>query len=261
MSSWDFTATGPIRANLELPSGSVQVTAAKTETVRVSLIPSGPGGEKLLADTEVSFEGETLRVHVPSRTSIRRNASLDLTVELPEDSSIRVKTASADVTCEGALGPVNATTASGDVRVNQVSGDADLTTASGDVRIDDVTADVRVSTASGDVEIGRAGGDIIAKTASGDVSIGHAGQSASAKTASGDVRIDSIASGLADATTVSGDITVAVVPGVGVYLDVSTLSGDVSSDLDSDSGAEGDASLTVSGRSVSGDVRIIRASR
>jgi DUF4097 and DUF4098 domain-containing protein YvlB len=259
MTSWEFDATGPVRADIDLPAGSVRVTAVKTETVRVNLTASGHAGERLLAETEVSFGDGTLRVHVPKRVSVRGNSGLDLTVELPEGSSVKAMTASADVTFEGELGSVNGSTASGDVRAGRVSGDVELTTASGDVRLEEATGDVRVSTASGDANVGRAGGDIIAKTASGDVWIGEAGQSATAKTASGDVRIDAIASGLADATTVSGDIVIAVVPGVGVYIDISTLTGDVSSDLESDAGAEGEASLTVSCRSVSGDVRIARA--
>jgi DUF4097 and DUF4098 domain-containing protein YvlB len=259
MSSWEFAASGPVQADIDLPAGSVHVTATKTDTVRVDLTASSNAGERLLAETEVGFEDDTLRVHVPKRVSIRGNAGLDLTIELPEGSSVKAKTASADVTFDGELGSVNGSTASGDVHADRIGGDVELTTASGDVRLGESTGDVRVTTASGDTNIGRADGDIIAKTASGDVWIGAAGQSATAKTASGDVRIDSIASGLADATTVSGDITLAVVPGVGVYMDISTLTGDVSSDLESDAGAEGEASLTVSCRSVSGDIRIVRA--
>lgn len=263
MTNWEFTAAGPIQADLRLPAGSVNVTATDTDKVSVSLTASSGAGERLLGDTEVSFEGETLRVLTPKRTSIRGNASLDLTVELPEGSSVRVQGASADLDFTGAIGRLNAHTASGDVRAERINGDVELTTASGDVRLEDATGDVRATTASGDITVNSAGGDIIAKTASGDVWVGRAGQSVTAKTASGDVRIDSIASGLADANTVSGDVTVAVVPGIGLYLDISTLTGDVSSDLDSDNSVavEGEATLTVSCRTVSGDVRLTRAAR
>lgn len=262
MTNWEFTAAGPIKADLRLPAGSVNVTAANTDKVSVSLTASSGAGERLLDDTEVSFEHETLRVLTPKRTSIRGNASLDLTVELPEGSSVTVEAASADLDFTGTLGRLHANTASGDVRAERVAGDVALTTASGDVRLGDASGDARVSTASGDVMVHRADGDIIAKTASGDVWIGRAGKSVTAKTASGDVHIDSIASGLADAKTVSGDVTVAVAPGTGVYLDISTLTGDVSSELESDDSvaAEGEATLTVSCRTVSGDVRLTRAS-
>jgi hypothetical protein len=263
MANWEFAADGPIRADIDLPAGSVNVAAAKTDKVSLSLTASSGAGERLLAETEVSFEDNTLRVHTPKRSSIRGNASLDLRAELPEGSLVAAQTASADLDFTGTLGTLNATTASGDVQAKRVTGDVELTTASGDVRLEDAAGDARLSTASGDVIVNGADGDVIAKTASGDVWIGRAGQSVTAKTASGDVHFDRVASGLADATTVSGDITVAVAPGIGVYLDISTLTGDVSSELDADDSvaAEGESALTVSCRSVSGDVRIIRAGR
>jgi DUF4097 and DUF4098 domain-containing protein YvlB len=261
MANWEFTAAGPIRADISLPAGSVHVTTAQTDKVTLSLSASSSAGERLLANTEVSFEDNTLRVRAPKRSSIFGNVSLDLHLELPEGSSVTADTASADVTLDGQFGGVHGKTASGGLRVYRVDGDAELTTASGHVRLEDATGDARLTTASGDVIVNRADGDIIAKTASGDVWIGRAGQSVTAKTASGDVRIDSIDSGLADATTVSGDITLAVAPGIGIYMDISTLSGDVSSELDADESvaAEGEAVLTVSCRSVSGDVRIVRS--
>lgn len=259
MASWEFPTEGPVQAEISLPAGSVQVTGTQTDTVTVSLEPASRAGERLMADTEVSFDGGKLRVITPRRVSVFGNASLDLAITLPAGSSVAADTASADVTCQGEIGALGGKTASGDVDAEQVGGDVDFTTASGDVRLDETTGDVRVSTASGDLTIGRAGGEIIAKTASGDVRITEAGQSATVKTASGDVRIESISMGLADATTVSGDIVIAIAPDVGVYLDVSTLSGDANSELDSSAGAEGEASLTVSCRSVSGDVRITRA--
>jgi DUF4097 and DUF4098 domain-containing protein YvlB len=60
---------------------------------------------------------------------------------------------------------------------------------------------------------------------------------------------------------VSGDITIAVVAGIGVYMDISTLSGHVRSELDSESSsssANGEPDLTLSCRTVSGDVVILR---
>jgi hypothetical protein len=261
MASWEFPAEGPVQAEISLPAGSVHATATQTDTVTVSLESASKSGERLLAETEVSFDGGKLRVITPRRVSVFGNASLNLAITLPAGSSVAADTASADVTCHGDMGGLSGKTASGDVDAERVGGDVDFSTASGDVELAETTGDVRVSTASGDLTVGRAGGEIIAKTASGDVRIGAAGQSATVKTASGDVRIDRVSTGLADATTVSGDIVIAVAPEVGVYLDVSTLSGDAASELDSSGSAEGEAGLTISCRSVSGDVRITRASR
>jgi DUF4097 and DUF4098 domain-containing protein YvlB len=103
----------------------------------------------------------------------------------------------------------------------------------------------------------RAGGEAEVQTASGDVWIEHAGASVWAHTASGDVRIGAIAAGRGDIATVSGDIWVAVPAGIGVYLDLSAISGDVRSELEP-SGAGGDADLTLVCRSVTGDVLVSR---
>lgn len=265
MTSWEFHATGPIEADISLPAGNVNVTAAQAQTVTISLLPQHGGGstaaEKLIAGTEVSFEGGTLTVNVPKRVQLRGDTSLDLTITLPEGSSVAVRTASADVSCTGELGALEGYTASGDVTADRIAGHASLTTASGDVRLTDATGDVSVSTASGDTTIERIGGDLRAKTASGDLRIAEAGGSAEVKTASGDVQIGSIASGRADVTSVSGDVALAVPPGVGVYLDLSSISGHVRSELDAaaDGGGNGEPSLTLRCKSVSGDIVVTRA--
>jgi DUF4097 and DUF4098 domain-containing protein YvlB len=264
MTSWEFSATGPITADISLSAGNVALTAAQAETVRVSLLPQhGRGGraEKLIADTEVSFEGGTLTVHVPRRVQLRGDAELDLMIELPAGSSVTARTASADLKATGELGALDGHTASGDLTADRVLDDASLVTASGDVRLQDVGGDVSFNTASGDALIARVGGDFTAKTASGDVRIGQAGRSAEVRTASGDVRIDAIAAGRVDVTSVSGDVAIAVPPGTGVFLDLASISGRVRSDLDPDArgGDDGAASLTVRCNSVSGDIKIARA--
>lgn len=264
MASWEFTADGPVKAEIKLPAGRVKVTATPARTVTVSLLPERTAGsrsaEKLIADTEVSFDGGTLTVEVPDRVHLRGDTSLNLAVELPNGSSVAVRTASADVSCTGELGSLQGHTASGDVTAERV-GHAGLTTASGDVRLREVTGDTLLQTASGDAVIQRADGDITAKTASGDLTIGHAAHSVHAQTASGDVMIDRVSAGTVDLTSVSGDVSVGVAPGIGIYLDLSSLSGRVRSELDADEqgGSHGEPGLTLRGNSVSGAIKITRA--
>ena len=82
-----------------------------------------------------------------------------------------------------------------------------------------------------------------------------------ARTASGDVRLDGIASGLVELNSATGDIRVSVVPGIGVYLDLSSLSGSVRSYLDEVNNPDGDADTAVEirARTMSGDIRIMKA--
>ena len=259
MAIWEFPATGPVQAEIKLPAGSVAVTASKTSAVTVALHSSGRSGDQLIEQTEVSFEAGTLAVKVPEKVRVRGSAALDLVIELPEGSHVMAGTASADVVCSGQLGGLTATTASGDVLAGQVDGDAALTTASGDIRLAATAGEVRAETASGEIMLERAGGDIIAKTASGDVIVQHAGQSVTVRTASGEVRVDRIGAGLADISSMSGDITLAVLPGASVYMDISTLSGHVSSELESAAGSDEEPGLTLSCKTLTGDVRIVRA--
>ena len=265
MTSWEFPADGPIEARISLPAGSVTLTAAPTETVTVSLTPThtltgAKDAERLIGETEVSFEGGRLSVEVPKRLHIRGNASLDLTIALPGGSTVDANIASADLRGTVELAGLRVHAASGDVTVEKITGQADLTTASGDVRLEWVTGDIRIKTASGDVNVGSAEGDIKTTTASGDVRIGQARQWVQSKTASGDIRIDAIAEGRAEATSVSGDISVAVPPGTDVYLDLSSLSGRVRSDLDAAGSGQpgGEPGLALTCNTVSGDIRVSR---
>jgi DUF4097 and DUF4098 domain-containing protein YvlB len=235
MTSWEFPATGPIDLQVRIPAGEVTVRAVATQTATVTL----SGAERTLDATRVEFDQGALSVIAPERPRLGRTADLDVTVEMPEGSSCLVHTASADVGCTGELTSLDVHTASGDVSAERVSGVA------------------RANTASGDVYIGAAG-EADLKSASGDVTIGQVSGPVQVSTASGDVRIDAASGSRAEAKSASGDIRVAVTPGIGVYLDLSTLSGTASSDLDpAEEG--GGADMTLSCRTLSGDVHVTTA--
>jgi DUF4097 and DUF4098 domain-containing protein YvlB len=258
MTNWEFPVSGPITLEARLPAGDIQVTATDTELVTVSLRSGSKRGEQLIGETEVTFDTGTLTVSVPERIRLLSSTSLDLVVQLPTGSKARIRTASADVRCHGELGGLEVKSASGEVHAELVTGPAKVDTASGDIELGDVTGDVRVTTASGDASVEHAGGMLTMNSASGALRTLRADSSAAARSASGDVQIASMASGRADLSTVSGDIKVAVQPGIGVYLDLFAMSGDVRSDLDA-GGAEGDAALTLHCRSISGDVHVTQA--
>src|SRR5215469_2717890 len=261
MSHWEYPGSEPIDAFIDLASGSVALTAKATDATTVSLAPSGFGrnADKLLSEVRVGFDNGRLEVVGPKRAGLWRGyPGLDLTVTLPQASRCTVRTASADVTSTGELAELDAHTASGDVTATAVTRNLQAVTASGDVRAEETGEVADVRTVSGDIRITRAG-DIQARTASGDVTIATAAGSATMTTASGDVRIGAMASGRADVNTASGDVVVGVARDVGVYLDLASLSGSVTSQLE-DAEPGGDVTLEVRCRSLSGDIRIARAS-
>jgi DUF4097 and DUF4098 domain-containing protein YvlB len=267
MASWEFPGSDPIDVHIDLPSGSIAIAAEPTEATKVSLVPSRPGrdSDELIAQVTVEFSDGQLEITGPRNLGLLRHRSgLDLTVKVPTSSRCTVRTASSDVACVGELGSLDAHTASGDVTAAVVHGPVQLAVASGDVWLEEGSQGVTVHSASGDVRVLRASGDVSIDTASGDIQIGTADGAVTVRAASGDVRIDSFGHGVADVNTVSGDVTVGVAAGIGVYLDLSSFTGDIRSDLDrsdDDDDDDGDADVTVKCKTVSGDVRIKKAAQ
>jgi hypothetical protein len=261
MTHWEFPGSEPIDAFIDLAAGRVMLTAQPTDVTTVELTASWPGrSEQLPSDVQVSFDGGRLEITGPRRSGLwRGHTALDLAVTLPAGSRCMVRGASADLTCTGELAELDAHTASGDVTVAVITGHAEIQTASGDVRVEEAGAGADVRTAGGDIRLARAGGGVRVRTASGDVNIGGAASSVAVVTSSGDVRLASVWAGRTDVQTVSGDIVVGVAEGVGVYLDLASVTGSTTSQLE-ETGASDGVPLEVVCRAVSGDIRIARAS-
>ncbi len=240
MASWEFPVTEPIDVRIRIPDGDITVTALPTKTATVHIV--GDGRNDPASGVKVSCEAGVLSILAPDRSRLFsfHSPSFDVTVGVPPGSSCRVDTAAGDLRCSGELGALTARTASGDVTADQVTGPAEVNSASGDLRL------------------GRSG-PLRAKTVSGDIGVGTADSDVTAMSVSGDVLIERVTGGEINARTTSGDITVAVAPGLRLALDLSTLSGDASSELE-DSGADGEIVATVTCHSISGDVRLRRAS-
>jgi DUF4097 and DUF4098 domain-containing protein YvlB len=265
MTNWEFPCSEPAAIRVApWPSGSVAISGAQTDVITVRVVPRRRGGEELLEDVSVSFEDGRLVVSGPRSSFMRlRSSDLDLTIKAPVGSDCDVHTASADVSCVGELGAVRVNTASGDVTVASADGEVSVKSASGDVFVDQAREDARIDTTSGDVKISRVGGDLEVKAISGDVTAGQVGGSATVNTVSGDIDVKDISSGSANIEALSGDVSVAVARGIGVYLDLSTMSGDVRNELDDadESGqADQSAELELRCRTISGDIRVRKAS-
>jgi hypothetical protein len=260
MASWEFLTDGPIDLEIRLPAGNITIIAESTQTATVTLLPQRPGSqrdEEAVDRARVDFRNGRLFVIAPEHPWLRGSAALDLTVLVPSESACEVVTASADIRCTGQLGRLKARTASGDLDCDVINGPVVVSTASGAVRLRDAAGPLRVHSASGEVAAERTGAEATVQTASGHVRIETACASVRARTSSGDVRVGAISAGRGEIATVSGDIGVGIPAGVGVYLDLSAVSGQVRSELEP-SEADSDADLTLLCRSVSGDVLVSR---
>jgi hypothetical protein len=263
MTKWDFPCSDPVDISIDSwASGSIAISGEPTDTVLVEVEPSRRGrAADLLDDVQVVFEDGQLYIRGPRGLSFRPRAGLDLTIKAPAGSSCAAKTASADLSCVGVLSALAMNTASGDLTAASVTGDVSVRSASGDVLLDTVDGELTMHTASGDTRVTQVAGAVRITSASGDVAIGSCGGSVTARTAAGDIRLDSISSGLVELNSATGDIQVAVVPGIGVYLDMSSMAGSIRSDLDEVDSPVGDsgAAVEIRARTLSGDIRITKA--
>lgn len=267
MTHWDFACSDPVDISIDSwASGGIVVSGEPTATIAVDIVPSHRNAEaaELARQVEVSFEDGQLAIRGPQLSSFRRRRGLELTVKAPSGSTCSARTASADVTCVGDVSGLSVRTASGDVTAPAVSGDVTVQSASGDVLLDTVGGEMTISTASGDIRARQADGAAKINTASGDVTLGYCAGDITVSTASGDIDLEAVAEGTVELRSVSGDLSVGVVPGIGVYLDLSSTSGSLHNGLDAagedEHSAPSDASVQISCRSLSGDIRVHKAS-
>ncbi len=266
MTNWDFACSDPVDISVDSwGAGSVVVSGEPTSALVVEVVPSHrrAAPDDLLEQIQVEFEDGQLYVRGPRVTAFRRKQGLDLSIKAPPGSTCAAKTVSADLSCVGEISAVTLQTASGDFTAASIGGDVTVKSASGDVLLDRAAGALTVQTASGDVKVTQVDGDIRINSASGDVTIGSCAGPAAVRTASGDVRFTALAAGRIELASASGDLAVAVVPGVGVYLDLSSNSGDIRSELDPGDGDEHEdassAALQLSCRTWSGDIQITKA--
>jgi DUF4097 and DUF4098 domain-containing protein YvlB len=237
-----FHTPGPIRVDVGVPSGTVEVDAADVEETIVDVDAS----DELLRRTTVELRGDELRVEVRNRDgffiSFTREA-IRVRIRCPRDSSLAVSSKSADVVATGTYGDVRVRTASGDVSV-ETAGALDVQSASGDVTAGAARGRVSIQVVSGDVRLRDAAGDVRAQSVSGDIAV------------------DRVAVGEARFEAVSGDVEVGIARGSRLHVDAFTLSGDTRSELElGDAHEAGDDGPLVQLRvkTVSGDIAVVRA--
>lgn len=240
-----FDTPGPLRIKVEIASGDVELETVDGTSSEVVLEGDDEVVEEVRVELRSRGDGHELFVQTNPRSGLRafRSKDVDVRITAPHGAEVQIAAASADVVGRGRFGEVAVESASGDVSFEHVEGDA------------------KTQTASGDIEIDRIGGAGKLQSASGDVSVGEAAGSLKISTASGDQEIGSVASGEIALQTASGDIAVGVKRGTNVFIDVRSMSGETSSDLDVGDAPDADGpAVEVKAVAMSGDIRIVRAS-
>ena len=204
-----------VRATFEIRAGS---DAEADEIFEAAKLEVSQGDEFL--DLKQDDEGHTFRHGVigalPRIFGGHADVELDVYLEVPHGTDLRLVTVSGDVNARGLVG---------EQRYQTVSGDLSLVDGGGVVRFNTVSGDGRL----------RADGSLVvrAESVSGDLAVSAPHLvGVRAQTVSGDVEIEGAleASGDFRAETVSGDLVVGLVGAAS--FEVRGLSTDISSDLD-----------------------------
>jgi DUF4097 and DUF4098 domain-containing protein YvlB len=243
-----FHTPEPVELELRVVAGEVRVETSETAESTIELEGLNDAGRRAVEDARIELAGRRLEVAVEKRGfvigfTIGRGPAVRVVASVPDGSSVDVKTVSADVAVDGRVAK------------------ADLKAVSGDVRIESVEGDLDLKSVSGDLFAGRVGGRLDANTVSGDVQVREVGRGARVKTVSGDQTIESVAEGEVRIQSVSGDVRVGIAPGASVWMDVRSVSGKTTSQLEPTDAPASDAerAVEVRGNTVSGDVTIGRA--
>ncbi len=232
-----FSTPEPPNLRINLPSGDIRIETSQTAETRVEL--SGPHED----DARIEMRRNEIVIEIERKKLFGFRGDHDLVVSAPEGTGLDAETASGDLDGRGRLG------------------DVDVDSASGDVRFEAVDGRLNVNTASGDVEADFVGGDVRVNSASGDLTLGEIEHDAKIRTASGDVEIRSAVRGKIDVQSASGDVRLGIRRGSSVYIDASSMSGDMTSELDvTDAPPEsGGPAIDFRARTMSGDVTVRRA--
>ena len=269
MSEHHFETHRPVSLLVEIGRGSVTIVA--TDTTESSVEVTGRDAESV----RVEQSGDQISVVAPKQRTgfLAGDSRLDVSVTVPTDSDLAVRTGSADITVDGVVATSRIRSGSGEVQVDTFGGPAVVETGSGAIRVAEARSELRiksgsgdislghtgssvaVSTGSGDVEIGTSNGPTVVKTGSGDLTVVDAQSDVSLTTGSGDLLVRKALRGRVTAKGASGDVRLGIAAGVPVWTDISTVSGEIRSNLNgAGRPTEGADHVEVRAKTVSGDI-------
>lgn len=269
MTEHRFETPGPVELFVQIGKGTVDITAA--DTAETHVVVTGRDADQVA----VQHDGRQVSVVAPRLRGglFGGDSRLDVRVTLPADSNLALGTGSADIVVRGRIGTGQAKSGSGDIHLDAVTGPLLVESGSGNIRVTDARGSLKVksgsgdvvvgesaavasiSTGSGDVRMASSSGQTVVKTGSGDLEVGDASHDLTLTTGSGDLVVSRLRHGRISAKGASGDVRIGVLAGVPVWTDISTVAGDIRSNL---SGAgrpeEGADHIEIRARTVSGDI-------
>ncbi len=195
--------------------------------------------------------------------------SAELEVQVPQASTVEVRTMGAGITVQGVSGPLRLQSVTSDISVKGgAPTEIEARTTNGNIHIDAATPQLRAQSVSGDVRVTGARGKANVHTVSGDCSLAGGDFS--------DVRFESVSGemtftggvvGSFEVQSHSGDVALHLPPATNADVELRTFSGDLMVDMGNgpklDSDHELNTKLGAGGarvrvRTFSGDVKVTR---
>ncbi|RYG34436.1 hypothetical protein EON81_15545 [bacterium] len=196
---------------------------------------------------------------------------LDLEINVSENIPVEVRVEQGAVIIADTASSARVSSRLGEVALSGLNGVVEVNNDNGSVRISKTESpSLTVESKSGDVFLSEVSGTINARTASGDIAVESShGKVISLESVSGDVRVDldTPPTGNVNVRTVSGQATVLVCEGGDVRVSLSTLRGQVVSELplideattpQRVTGRLGDGKGSIDVSAVTGDVSLTR---
>lgn len=268
-----FTTPGPLTLRIRNTSGEIRVETAEGEetTVELEALRNDDVSQAAVEAARVELReragGHELRVEIPERGStsklgflFSRSPEVLVRVTSPPGADLQVQTRSADLDARGRFGSAEIETTSGDIEIVELSGDLRLRDVSGDAHIGHIGRNAEIQTVSGDVTVEAGERAVTLQSVSGDLAVRAAGGPVTLNSVSGDQRAEGAGNGPVSAQSVSGDIRIGIRPGVRVWIDAASRSGDVTSELEVRDGQAADGPVAeLRLQSLSGDIAIVRS--
>jgi len=277
-----FETTGPVSATISILVGDVRISAADRTDAVVVVRPDNPSNKadvRVAEQTRIEYADGRLLVKTPKNLGswFGRTGSIEVVLEVPSGSQVRVDTGMGDVLADGRLGDcdlktgygdicvertgaLRLNTSAGDATVEHAEGDTMVTTGTGEVRVRHVGGSAQVKNSHGHTWIGEVHRDLQANAANGNITVDRAEANVAAKTAHGTVRVAEVVRGQIVLETAHGDLEVGIREGTAAWLDVNTSGGRVQNQLTATAGPDEDGeTVEVRARTYHGDIVIRRS--
>ena len=215
----ELAAPATSELQVDAGAGSLTVRGAEGATEFRATATLCASDERRLEGLGATLRGGRLDTTYPSRRSGlfswagNRYARIDLEVEVPAGTNLRVEDGSGVVRISG-VGDVDLEDGAGAIHIEDV-GSLAIDDGSGDIRIAGVAGDVRLDDNSGSLAVEAVGGDVVIEDGSGllrvsdvsgSVTVTDGSGSIRIEAVGGSVRLDDIGSGIVTVRDVDGDL-------------------------------------------------------